>query len=96
MTRKPPFLGTSPGLGGRNFGLDGNPSFLSEPFRCRGAIHRARPCRGAIHGAQEPTSPYCSDEDYQQFLTDTETSIWLYRNPGKRYVDPIWRGEWSG
>ncbi|MBM3477073.1 MAG: DUF4838 domain-containing protein [Armatimonadetes bacterium] len=39
---------------------------------------------------------YRSDEAYQQFLTDTETSIWLYRDSGKRYVDPIWRGEWSG
>lgn len=39
---------------------------------------------------------YRSDEDYQKFLADTEFDISLYRDHGKRYVAPVWKGEWSG
>lgn len=39
---------------------------------------------------------YRTDEQYEQFLKDTEWAFWLYRNSGKRHVAPIWKGEWSG
>ncbi len=39
---------------------------------------------------------YRTDEQYAQFLKDTEFAWWLYRDPGKRYTGPIWKGEWSG
>lgn len=39
---------------------------------------------------------YRTDEQYAQFLADTEWAFWVYRNSGKRYVAPIWKGEWSG
>jgi hypothetical protein len=44
----------------------------------------------------EESSFYRTDEQYQQFLADTEFSLALYRDHGKRYVGPIWKGEWSG
>ncbi len=36
-----------------------------------------------------------SDADYEQFLKDREFAWWLYRDHGRRYTKPIWRGEWS-
>ncbi len=37
-----------------------------------------------------------TDGEYQQFLRDTEFAWWIYRDAGKRYTAPIWKGEWSG
>lgn len=39
---------------------------------------------------------YRTDEQYEQFLKDTDYAWWLYRDHGKRHVAPIWKGEWSG
>ena len=39
---------------------------------------------------------YRTDEQYAQFLKDTEFAWWIYRDHGKRYTAPIWKGEWSG
>ncbi|MBI2299990.1 MAG: DUF4838 domain-containing protein [Armatimonadetes bacterium] len=39
---------------------------------------------------------YRNDADYGRFVADTEFSLWLYRDHGKRFTDPIWKGEWSG
>ncbi len=36
------------------------------------------------------------DEAYQKFLADTEFSIALYRTNDKRFLGPIWKGEWRG
>jgi hypothetical protein len=38
---------------------------------------------------------YRTDEEYQQFLADTEFSLSLYRNDDARYTGPLWKGEWS-
>lgn len=35
------------------------------------------------------------DAEYEQFLKDREFAWWLYRDHGKRYTKPIWKGEWS-
>lgn len=43
----------------------------------------------------EKSSFYRSDEAYQDFLKETEFSLSLYRDHGKRYTGPIWKGEWS-
>jgi hypothetical protein len=37
-----------------------------------------------------------TEEQYRQFIADTETSIALYADHGKRFTGPIWKGEWSG
>jgi hypothetical protein len=39
---------------------------------------------------------YRTEDQYQQFIVDTETSIALYADHGKRFIGPIWKGEWSG
>ncbi len=39
---------------------------------------------------------YRTDAQYQQFLADNEYSLAIYRDHGKRYTGPIWKGEWSG
>lgn len=39
---------------------------------------------------------YRTDEQYEQFLADTENSLGIYWNNGKRHVAPVWKGEWSG
>jgi hypothetical protein len=44
----------------------------------------------------EKSSFYRTDEAYAKFLADTEFSLALYRNDGKRYTGPIWKGEWRG
>ena len=36
------------------------------------------------------------DEAYQKFLAATEFSIALYRTNDKRFLGPIWKGEWRG
>lgn len=44
----------------------------------------------------ERSAFYRSDEAYRKFLEDTEFSLALYRDHGKRYTGPIWKGQWSG
>ncbi|MEW6359374.1 MAG: DUF4838 domain-containing protein [Planctomycetota bacterium] len=44
----------------------------------------------------EQSSFYRTDEAYAKFLADTEFSLALYRNHGKRYTGPIWEREWRG
>lgn len=39
---------------------------------------------------------YRTDEQYGQFLKDTKFSLSLYRDHGKRFTGPIWKGEWRG
>jgi len=39
---------------------------------------------------------YRTDEQFEQFMKDTEFAWWIYRDHGKRYTAPIWKGEWSG
>jgi len=39
---------------------------------------------------------YRTDDEYKKFLADTEFSLALYRDHGKRYTGPIWKGEWRG
>jgi len=38
---------------------------------------------------------YRTDDQYKQFLADTEFTLSLYRNYGERDIYPIWHGEWS-
>ncbi|MBI3923274.1 MAG: DUF4838 domain-containing protein, partial [Armatimonadetes bacterium] len=44
----------------------------------------------------ETSTFYRTDEQYAQFLKDTEWSLSLYRDHGKRFTGPIWKGEWNG
>jgi hypothetical protein len=37
-----------------------------------------------------------TDEQYQEFLKQTEFAWWIYRDHGKRYTGPIWKGDWRG
>ncbi|NUP99392.1 MAG: hypothetical protein HUU35_06015, partial [Armatimonadetes bacterium] len=39
---------------------------------------------------------YRNEADYEQFLKDTEFSIAVYRDYDRRYLGPIWKGEWDG
>lgn len=39
---------------------------------------------------------YRTDAQYEQFMKDNEFSWWLYRDHGKRFTGPLWKGEWSG
>jgi hypothetical protein len=39
---------------------------------------------------------YRTEDQYRQFLADTETTLSLYADHGKRFTGPIWKGEWSG
>ncbi len=39
---------------------------------------------------------YRTDEEFAKFLAETDLSLSLYRDHGKRNVYPIWKGEWSG
>jgi len=39
---------------------------------------------------------YRTEEQYQQFMRDTEFSLSLYRDHGQRFTGGIWKGEWSG
>jgi len=44
----------------------------------------------------EKSTFYLSDEQFERFLADTENSLAPYRDGGKRYTKPIWKGEWRG
>jgi len=50
---------------------------------------------GASAAGGEDSHFYRTDEQYQQFLADTEFTLSLYRNYGERDIYPIWHGEWS-
>ncbi len=39
---------------------------------------------------------YRSDEAYRKFLDDTEFSLALCRDHGKRFTGPIWKKQWQG
>lgn len=39
---------------------------------------------------------YRTAEQFARFLAETEFALHIYRNHGKRYTGPIWKGEWSG
>ncbi|MBM3501154.1 MAG: DUF4838 domain-containing protein, partial [Armatimonadetes bacterium] len=39
---------------------------------------------------------YRSEEAYSRLLADTEFSLALYRDHGRRFTGPIWKGEWNG
>ncbi|MFN0195295.1 MAG: DUF4838 domain-containing protein [Planctomycetaceae bacterium] len=47
-------------------------------------------------GEAEKSPLYRTDEQYAQFIKDTEFSLSLYRNHGKRFTGPIWKGSWQG
>ena len=47
---------------------------------------------------EEPdkSSFYRTDEHYSEFLKETEFSLALYRDHGRRFTGPIWKGSWQG
>jgi hypothetical protein len=45
---------------------------------------------------REASAFYRNEDQYQRFIADTEASIALYGDHGKRFIGPIWKGEWSG
>ena len=44
----------------------------------------------------EKSSFHRTDEAYKRFLDDTTLSLAFYREHDKRFIYPIWKGEWSG
>ncbi|NUQ64983.1 MAG: DUF4838 domain-containing protein [Pirellulales bacterium] len=52
--------------------------------------------QAGLLAAAEESVFYRDDEAYRKFLADTEFSIALYRNSGRRDIVPIWKGEYRG
>jgi len=58
-------------------------------------LHDMRAAGMAVPGAERSIFAR-TEEQYQQFLKDTEFSNALYRNAGQRWLGPVWKGEWNG
>jgi len=58
-------------------------------------LHDMRAAGMVVPGAEQSVF-FRTEDQYQQFLKDTEFSNALYRHAGKRWLGPVWKGEWNG